>query len=529
MQNADITAKPLKLFIIIGLAMAILLNIVNYFVLDETWLVFLRSLIIFSGLFYIFAFDGKHNERLIITSLILALASALMVGWPFSVAFTTLIVLAIYALNCFQQVYHHYDSVRVPYSALFENVWNNFCLLFSAQIFTLLAWGILALWAGLFSGIGIEFFSDIFFTSAFAWFITPIMFVMGLYITYDSVKIVTYLRFIFLGFCKILLPLMTIIGICYLGYWTFHGFNIALTQDNKITYTLIPFFIYVGVIFTNAVYQDGRDSVELSVFYRITVNIFVVVLFLLSIMSSYLLITNLASMTNSTHLINTLTFPLLITNALLLLYTACYSAAVIVKSSRWLSAMEPCNIYLAWVLILTAITLNNPLTETVFKVAQVDSTVTKKTYTALDVSQYKVNWHKPTAATFADAIVTGYDRQGEPIFVCRSKMNDVYIPGEYRDKQCSIALQNRDYKPTDYTILVGPGKILWSGSPDFKYSKGKELIVGVADNKPYAICRAIYNNQIRIGNSYNYKCYIAVDGNVITMPFSGHETLYVVK
>jgi Domain of unknown function (DUF4153) len=211
------------------------------------------------------------NERrvgqLVAGSAAVLVLLAIYTGWqaePFdafpvfdlSFAFTSSMTLACFkALMYLQQ---RADLVPLTYQALFTNSWRNFLVTALAGIFVLIFWLVLVLWGELFRVIEIDFFRDLFRED---WFIFPVLgFALGLgmIIFRNLTRVIDNITKLLHGLIKLLLPLIVLVAVIFLAALPFVGLDVLWSTGSGTA--LLLWLLAIILFFTNAVYQDGRET-----------------------------------------------------------------------------------------------------------------------------------------------------------------------------------------------------------------------------------------------------------------------------
>ena len=192
---------------------------------------------------------------------------AIYTGWqaePFdefpvyslSFAFCFSITLACFkALMYLQQ---RANQVPLTYQVLFTNSWRNFLVTALSVIFVFIFWLILMLWGELFSVIEIDFFRDLFRED---WFIFPVLgFALGLgmIIFRNLTGVIDNITKLLHGLIKLLLPLIISVAVVFLAALPFVGLDVLWSTGNGTA--LLLWLLAIILFFTNAVYQDGRET-----------------------------------------------------------------------------------------------------------------------------------------------------------------------------------------------------------------------------------------------------------------------------
>ena len=145
------------------------------------------------------------------------------------------------------------------YALLFLLSWRNFLTGVLAGLFVVGVGLVLALWAGLFSVIGIEFFSELFTKD---WFLFPVLsvaFGLGVLIFRTLDQVIDSITRLLEGLFRLLLPLVVLLAVVFVATLPFVGLQPLWDTGNG---TALLMILLGGLLFSlNAVYQDGSASV----------------------------------------------------------------------------------------------------------------------------------------------------------------------------------------------------------------------------------------------------------------------------
>ena len=192
---------------------------------------------------------------------------AIYTGWQaepfeeFSVGSLTFVFCASMTLACFKALMYmqqRANQVPLSYQVLFTNSWRNFLVTALSAIFVLIFWLILVLWGELFNVIEIDFFRDLFRED---WFIFPVLgFALGLgvIIFRELTRVIDNITKLLHGLIKLLLPLIVTVAVIFLAALPFVGLDVLWSTGNGTA--LLLWLLAVILFFTNAVYQDGRET-----------------------------------------------------------------------------------------------------------------------------------------------------------------------------------------------------------------------------------------------------------------------------
>ncbi len=179
----------------------------------------------------------------------------------FPVGSMTFAYVASIGLACFKALMYlqqRADRVTLTYQVLFTNSWRNFLVGALAAVFAFIFWLILMLWGQLFRIIEIDFFHDLFTEE---WFVIPaltVAFGMGVTLFRDLTRVIDNITKLLHWLIKLLLPLVIVVAIVFLGALPFTGLD--LLWDTGSGTALLLWLLALILFFTNAVYQDGRET-----------------------------------------------------------------------------------------------------------------------------------------------------------------------------------------------------------------------------------------------------------------------------
>ncbi len=171
--------------------------------------------------------------------------------------FTLVITLCIAAFKFLMYVQHFAAGGPLSYHRLFLLSWRNFLTLGLSILFTLLTWGILMLWAGLFKAIKIDFFYDLFTER---WFFYPILALangFGVIIFRQQSHVIDTITRIQQALVKFLLIALVFVSMIFLFTLPFTGLEPLWETGGS---TLILWMQALMLFFVNVVFQDDPES-----------------------------------------------------------------------------------------------------------------------------------------------------------------------------------------------------------------------------------------------------------------------------
>jgi hypothetical protein len=166
------------------------------------------------------------------------------------------LAVALFVLMPYLQCRLQHGRWAAAYPELFEYAWQNGLTLLLLIPFVGLCWAVLWLWGALFKLVEIAFFSDLFGQTAFIYLATGTMVGLGILVARTQHKPVQILQQIVFAVFKGLLPLLAFIAVLFLTILPVTGLE-PLWQTRRAA-SLLMTVVMLMVLFTNAVFQDGR-------------------------------------------------------------------------------------------------------------------------------------------------------------------------------------------------------------------------------------------------------------------------------
>lgn len=226
-------------------------------------------------------------------SVVLA-AVACYVGWqaePYadvgvsSIAVTFALCIGVASFKALIYLQQQANRSSFEYRVLFVYSWRNFLTAALALAFVGGVSLVLALWAGLFSAVGIDLFARVF---SEAWFLLPVLgvsFGLGVVIFRNLSQTIDGITRLLEGLIRLLLPLVVVITLIFLAALPFVGVS-PLWQTGSGTATLLWLTAFV-LFFANAVYQTGKDEIRYPVSVQALIAIGLAALPLVCLLSFY--------------------------------------------------------------------------------------------------------------------------------------------------------------------------------------------------------------------------------------------------
>jgi hypothetical protein len=262
--------------------------------------------------------------------------------------------IALYVLMPFVQIFQDSGRFRFPYTVLFRHSWNNFFIAFVAATFTAVFWGLIALWAGLFTLVGIRVFADLFYSRPFIFLATGTVFGAGVGIGRETEHITNTLRRVTFAQFRALMPILVVTALLFLAALPLTG--VQPLWNTRHASALLLALIGAVVLFLNAVVQDGEGDPPYSPWLRRAVDAMV----LGSTIFCGLLFWAIGLRIGQ-HGLTPGRFWVVVLACIEALYVAAYAVAVLWRSGRWLGLLHPANVGMALVVAAVALLTHTPV------------------------------------------------------------------------------------------------------------------------------------------------------------------------
>lgn len=267
-----------------------------------------------------------------------------------------LAALLLIALSWVQALLQHRSLRHVPYRSLFEQAWNNAMVLPFAALFVGLCWGVLALWAGLFALLKVEFFAETFTQPAFICMATGLMAGLGVLMARGQPKALRMMLQLVLALFKLLLPLLALVMVLFVLFLPFTGLQ-PLWDTGHAT-VLLCYLLLCLVLGVNAVYQDGSAAQSpYPAPVQWLVQAAVVLMPVLALLAVWGLGLRVGQYGWTVQRIGAA-----VVVGVLLLYSVGYAAAALrVDAVRWLSGIARWNPGMSWLVMALLVLLHTPV------------------------------------------------------------------------------------------------------------------------------------------------------------------------
>jgi hypothetical protein len=269
---------------------------------------------------------------------------------PFGFTLALALFVALPYLQCRLQ----HGGWRAPYSDLFEWAWQNGLVLILTAVFTGLCWGVLQLCAALFGLIEIEFFKELFRRPAFVYLATGVMVGLGILIARSQPQAVRVARQILLAIFKGLLPMLAVVALMFLVSLPFTGLE-PLWKTRFASGTLFCLLALL-VLFTNAVFQDGRGARPYPVALRRIVEAALVAMPVFALIALHAVWLRIAQYGWTQD-----RYWAALVGLVLLGYALGYAASVVRRGTTWLAWLPRSNVAISLAILALVAASNSPL------------------------------------------------------------------------------------------------------------------------------------------------------------------------
>ncbi|GAB4391962.1 MAG: hypothetical protein Tsb005_03970 [Gammaproteobacteria bacterium] len=538
---------PWMVYALVGLLQGLaLVTIKNTMTLkDGSVAVWITVTALFYAPMFLLAYNRQHTVRLLFSTLVVSVIAALPFYWGDTLHKAHIVVLAPYwiitlcALHMFHQTFHQQNAWRLPYTHLFNGVWNNVVYLIFAGLFTFILWGIIVLTAAIFKFINITIFYHLFTNGNVFTCLTAVFFAIGLYLILQLTSVVKHSQTILLQQLRIFLPVISVILFIVVIALYAKLFFLSFNKTVINLFYLVAVVGWIYIICLNVVYQGGEKPIQQHKLLTWINNKAVIALLLLLlpfIAKDWFFNLHNYSLALNENLLTA--YHDLLPNVLLLfIYSLSYSVLVLRYGSFQIALLGKVNIILGWIVIVTTLVLFQPYFP-IFKIAQAsdsDQSASQRPnsprydqiYQAFEkrfMQTPKLFWQSTTqgAATPANAIVLARRDNNQPVYACRANLFGGIHPGQLYQQRCVLTYGGSAYPQTDYQVLVGEknaiewsAKAIWEGSyfqndgKSFVEGKPLPLFAGYETKRLLFLCRVIYRDQIYVGKRVGGKCLIA--------------------
>lgn len=268
--------------------------------------------------------------------------------------FTLVVTMGLASFKALMYIQQRAGRQHIAYGALFTLSWQNFLVLALGGLFTLVIFGLLKLWGGLFNIIGIDYFSDLFKQK---WFLYPALSLglgFGIILLRSQLAIISTIANIWHVLTKFLLVLLVFIALLFLLFLPFEGLS-ALWQTGKGSLLLLWLMALI-LFFINSVYQSEETNRAYPIWLHRFIYIGIACLPIYSVISFY----GLSARVGQYGLTLERCWAWLIWG-MLTLFAVGYCVGIIRKRDNWVAQLSKVNIGMGLVVLMVTLLVNSPL------------------------------------------------------------------------------------------------------------------------------------------------------------------------
>lgn len=379
-----------------------------------------------------------------------------------------------------------------PYEGLVRHSWTHVASAAFAWVFIGMFAATLALWAGLFEMLDIDFFGELFTEEAFMFIVGLGVTGLGLAIARENEKIIGAQRRAVTGLARALLPLIALVAVLFALTLPVAGIG-DLWSTRSASAILLGAVLLVGLLF-NFVFNDGDSPWLYPRPVQLLVSAAIVLMSVFSLLALYS-----TSLRIDQYGLTPARVWAVIFGITGMLYGVPYGIAVIRGRGGWYPAFEAINRTVAPVLAILAVLLHSPVLDPIGLSARdqygrlVSGTVT--------VDEFDWATVRFRLGRAGDQVLTDIERRGDSLALAAAPHIErvreaasfgevrfvadqaVELPGDFADADSVTALVARD--PSFQAICAGRG-------PDSRPCRGTlvdldsdgsmEVVVGAPSN-----------------------------------------------
>ena len=240
------------------------------------------------------------------------------------------------------------------YPKLFSYSWRNLLTFGLALVFTLVTWGVLMLWAGLFKVINVDFFYELFTEEWFYYPILSMALAFGIILIRSLTFIVDTIKRLQQALLKYLLVLLVFISLLFLIALPFTGLA-PIWENGPGSYLIL--WMQACILFAlNSVYQNDAEERP----YGLLLHRFVYLGILLLPCYSALVFYGLTARIDQYGWSLSRYWGMIVW-ALLALFALGYVAGIIRQRDAWIRSLGKVNVSMGCVFMLVLIAINSPV------------------------------------------------------------------------------------------------------------------------------------------------------------------------
>lgn len=240
------------------------------------------------------------------------------------------------------------------YPKLFSYSWRNLLTFGLALVFTLVTWGVLMLWAGLFKVINVDFFYELFTEEWFYYPILSMALAFGIILIRSLTFIVDTIKRLQQALLKYLLVLLVFISLLFLIALPFTGLA-PIWENGPGSYLIL--WMQACILFAlNSVYQNDAEERP----YGLLLHRFIYLGILLLPCYSALVFYGLTARIDQYGWSLSRYWGMIVW-ALLALFALGYVAGIIRQRDAWIRSLGKVNVSMGCVFMLVLIAINSPV------------------------------------------------------------------------------------------------------------------------------------------------------------------------
>lgn len=269
---------------------------------------------------------------------------------PFGASLAVALFIAVPYLQCRLQ----HGRWCAPYLDLFDHAWQNALTLLVMLAFTGICWLVLMLWAGLFKLIGIDWFADLFRQEPFVYLATGTFAGLGVLLGRSEKRPIQLMRRLLFATFTGLLPVLALVALLFVVSLPFTGLQpLWATRSAAMVLMLL---VAAMVLFTNAVYQDGRHPTPYPAWLRWLVSAGLASLPVFAVLAGYALWLRIAQYGWTAERLWAV-----VAAVVLGAHAFGYAWAALWRGGTWLRRLEPVNVAVSLLAIALALAANSPV------------------------------------------------------------------------------------------------------------------------------------------------------------------------
>ena len=239
------------------------------------------------------------------------------------------------------------------YVTLLRYSWRHAFIVAGSLLFTGILWVVLALWAGIFNLIGIDFFDTLFYQDWFALPLSTVAIAAGILIFRQIDTLIDTLTRFFRVLLQYLLPLLAAVAVLFLISLPFQG--ISSLWENGLGTSLLLWMSALLLFFTNAVFQGDRAAIYPAWILKV-ISLMLLSLPIISLLGAYGMWLRIDQ-----YGWTIARFWGALTTLFLLTFSLGYGWLIAAHREAWTQYLGKVNVPMAWALTAVLLVVNSPL------------------------------------------------------------------------------------------------------------------------------------------------------------------------